>query len=638
MQESKASRSGAIPDSEARLEAGLGHHQAGRLAEAERTYREVLAEDPNHPVALHLLGLLLNQHGQHERGVQLIQRALEEDPGYAPAHYDLGNILRDLGRVDESERALRRAVELWPEWPEAQFNFGLILEARGDLDGAANAYRSAVAAKPDFAKALLCLAVVLRKLRRTPEADASCRQLLALTPDSADAFHYRGKALFDLERPEEALENHDKAIALRPEFTDAHIDRGNALYQLMRHEAALESYERAIALKSDVAVAHLNRGTALVALHRHEAALESYERAIALAPDFADAHLSRGNALSDLKRYEAALASYERAVALRPDHALAHFALAQGRLQLGDFERGREGFEWRWKVEGFELPGPSDFPLWRGAEALHGRTILLHAEQGLGDTLQFCRYAPRVAALGATVTLQVQRPLVRLLAGLEGVAQVLPQGAPLPAFDCHCPLMSLPLAFATDLASIPAATPYLRAQPDDVARWKARVGDEPGLKVGLVWAGDARKHLPDANRIDRIRSLALAQLAPLARVRGVRFFSLQKAGPALQARNPPQDMALRDYTDELRDFADTAALVSNLDLVISVDTSVAHLAGGLGVPVWMLSRYNGCWRWLLERDDSPWYPSMRLFRQTRWGDWQEVVDRVAAALADRVRA
>ena len=267
-------------------------------------------------------------------------------------------------------------------------------------------------------------------------------------------------------------------------------------------------------------------------------------------------------------------------------------------------------------------------PQWQGTEDLSAKTILLHAEQGLGDTLQFVRYAPLVAARGGRVIVACQAPLKRLLTRLEGVAQVISVGEPWPDFDLHCPLSSLPFAFDTNLATIPAKIPYLHADPADMIRWQARMGDTTALKVGLVWAGASREHNARLNSVDRIRSMKLAGFSPLAKVGGVRYFSLQKGKPASQGRGPPHPMALLDYTDELHDFADTAALVAQLDLVITVDTAVAHLAGGMGKPVWILSRFHGCWRWLLDRDDSPWYPTARLFRQPELGDWDSVMERV----------
>jgi hypothetical protein len=300
-------------------------------------------------------------------------------------------------------------------------------------------------------------------------------------------------------------------------------------------------------------------------------------------------------------------------------------------LLSGRFEEGWKEYEWRWKTKMWSS-GAREFsaPLWSG-EAIGDRTILLHAEQGIGDTLQFCRYAPLIAR-GTRIILEVQAPLVRLLSRLPGVMQIVARGDNLPPFDVHCPLMSLPLAFGTTLDTIPAATPYLSAAAVLAADWQERLAGLDGLRVGLLWAGAQRLNFPAGATVDRRRSVTLKALAPLGEVSGASFVSLQKDGPAAQAADPPHGLVLHDFTADLHDFEDTAALIVNLDLVISVDTAVAHLAGALGKPVWLLNRFDTCWRWLLNRDDSPWYPTLRQFRQPRSGDWNSPVCAARDAL------
>jgi hypothetical protein len=302
------------------------------------------------------------------------------------------------------------------------------------------------------------------------------------------------------------------------------------------------------------------------------------------------------------------------------------------RLSLGDFALGWRKYEWRWQ-QPTVLGSQSDRarPLWLGATDVIGKTILLHAEQGFGDTLQFCRYAPLVART-ADVVLEVPRPLLRLLSTLPGVSRIVASGDPLPHFDLHCPLLSLPLAFGTTLADLPNHVPYLRADPVHVTAWRQRLAPLPGIRVGLVWSGNPRLDIPLANRIDRRRSTTLDRLAPLGEIPGVSLVSLQKGDFRAQSTTPPPGLAIADWTDELDDFADTAALIEALDLVISVDTSVVHLAGALGKPVWVLNRYDACWRWLRDRGDSPWYPTARLFRQPTPGDWDGMIAEVVAAL------
>jgi hypothetical protein len=378
------------------------------------------------------------------------------------------------------------------------------------------------------------------------------------------------------------------------------------------------------------AAAWKNRGAALGGLGRLEEALASCDRAIALRPDYAEAYADRAPALSALGRVEEALESCDRAIALQPDTAEARFNKGACHLALGDFERGWEGFEWRWKSR--YGPEPSGLPghPWLGDSPIDGKTILVQAEQGLGDSLQFCRYVPILANL-ATVVLDVPRPLRRLLAGLDRRVRIIGDHDPLPPFDAWTPMMSLPLAFRTTLETIPASIPYLRADPERTAAWRERLSALPGRKVGLVWAGSPFSQQPRAQAMDRRRSMALAEFGPLAAVPGLCWISLQKGDAAAQL--PPPGMDLHDWTDELDDYADTAALVEALDLVISVDTSVAHLAGALGKPIWVLNRYDQCWRWLRERNDSPWYPNARLFRQRTPGDWAGVIRDVVDALS-----
>jgi tetratricopeptide (TPR) repeat protein len=472
----------------------------------------------------------------------------------------------------------------------------------------------------------------LRDLRRYAEALASYDQAIALRPDYAAAHSNRGNALRDLRRHEAALASYDTAIALQPDLAEAHNNRGNALGDLGRYEAALASYDKAIALQPDYAQAHYNRGNALLDLGRSEAALASYDKAIALKPDLGEARSNLGIVLFDLQRHEEALVSYDAAIALNPDLAEAHYNRALCLLQLGQFERGWQRYECR-NNRADPIAHRYPQPLWLGQQDIAGKTLFIHWEQGLGDTLQFCRYAKLVKALGAQVIMSVQDPLLRLLRQMEPAIQLIGDDQKPAAFDYHCPLMSLPLAMGTTLETIPSTVPYLHADPERSAVWRKRLAALPGLKVGLVWAGAPRPEVFQFSEVvDSRRSITLNHYAPLASIPGLCLISLQKGEPAAQARTPPNGMVLHDWAEELDDFADTAALVEALDLVISVDTSVLHLVGALGKPVWVLNRYNQCWRWLSGRRDSPWYPSARLFRQPKMGNWEAVIDQVQREL------
>jgi tetratricopeptide (TPR) repeat protein len=649
---------------------GFKLHQMGRLADAETIYRQILAVRPDHFDCLHLSGVIFHQRGDHAAAVRLIDRALERNPNdaaalnnrgaalsaqnrlaealesfsrsvtiqpdFADAHCNRGNVLRQLGRFEEALANSDRAVKLRPDYAEAHSSRGLVLCHLLRFDEALASSDRALALRPNFADAHCNRGLALKELKRFDEALESYDRAIALRGDFAEAHSNRGNVLRELKRLDEALASCDRAIALRADFAEAHCARGNVLLSLKHFAEALRSYDRAIALRPGLAEAHCNRGIALLDIDRPEEALASYDRAVELQPDFAVALYNRAIALEAMDRFEEALQSYERSARIKPDHAEVHVNEALCRLLLGDFERGWEKYEWRWAtahLRDHKRTFPQ--PQWLGADEIAGKTVLLHAEQGLGDTVQFARYVPGIAARGARVVLEVQAPLRSLLTSLPGAAQVIAAGDPLPDFDLHSPLLSLPFVLRTRLDSIPAATPYLAAPTDKVNSWRDRLGQHTKPRIGLVWAGNPRKELPNLNLIDRQRSVAFETLVPLLAVTACSFYSLQKGDDAVkQLRNSAWRDHVIDFTDELHDFSDTAALIENLDLVVAVDTSVLHLAGALAKPVWLLNRYNTCWRWLRDRDDSPWYPGLRQFRQDASRDWDQVVRRVADALRD----
>lgn len=469
-------------------------------------------------------------------------------------------------------------------------------------------------------------AVAAFRAGRWAETERLCGAVVAVQPDHFDAAHVLAAAQAAQGKLDLALASYDRALALRPDFAEVISNRGTCLERLGRLDDALASYQRALALRPDFFDALYNLGNVLCTLGRHAEALAAYDRALAVRPSHADALNNRGQALRELMRYDEALASYDAAIAVAPRHAMAHCNAAALRLLLGDFRRGWADYEWRWQkasVVRFDRKFPQ--PLWRG-EPVAGRTILLHSEQGLGDTIQFCRYVPLAAARGARVIFEVEPPLFGLMSRFSDVAQVVPKGGALPPFDLHCPLLSLPMAFGTELATIPAAPAYLGAPAPQSEHWRARLAGLRRPRVGLVWAGNPK------HERDRERSIALRALLPLLDVEAS-FVSLQKELRPDDAAVLQQRRDILAAGGVLRDFSDTAGLVSALDLVISVDTSVAHLAGALGKPVWILLTYVPDFRWLLDRDDSPWYPSARLFRQDATRMWDSVIARLREDLA-----
>ena len=545
----------------------------------------------------------------------------------AAACYNRGNALQDLGRFDEAVISYDQAIALKPGLAAAYNNRGNALQNLKRFDEAIASYDQAIALRPDFASAHNCRGSVLQELGRHGEALASYDRALGLQPNDAAAHYNRGNVLQDLGRYEEAVSSYDRAIALRPDLERAFFNRGNALQNLKRFAEAMVSYDHAIALRPDYAEAFCNRGGALLELRRHEEAIASCDRAIALRPDLASAFSNRGAALLELRRHEEAIASYDRAIAARPDNADAHFNQAVCRLLLGDFERGWEQSEWRWETQqARHSKRRFKQPLWIGKSEIAGKTILLYAEQGFGDAIQFCRYVPLVAERGARVILSIREPLRELMTCLVGKTQIATPGSVLPDFDVHCPLLSLPLAFGTRLETIPSAVPYLRAPSHGVIDWNTRLGPKHRPRIGLAWSGSPT-HKNDSNR-----SIPLASLLSLLDMDAT-FVSLQKDVKPEDALILSERTDLLHFGDDLQDFSDTAALIANMDLVISIDTSVAHLAGALAKPLWVMLPFTPDWRWLLDRDDSPWYPTARLFRQDSTRSWEGVITRVKAALA-----
>ncbi|MDE1150729.1 MAG: tetratricopeptide repeat-containing glycosyltransferase family protein [Azospirillaceae bacterium] len=450
-------------------------------------------------------------------------------------------------------------------------------------------------------------------------------------PDAIDVHFNLGILLQAQGRREEATGRYDRVLALNPHDARAH----NAL-GILRHDSgdlgrAMDCFEAALAADPNDPQAHNNMGHLLQIENRLDDALSFFDWALALRPDYPEALNNAGVVLQMQGRLVEAITHYRHAVALRPDYAAAHKNLGMTLLAAGQLEEGWREFEWRWQDNQLAAARrPFTQPQWLGEPAA-GRTLLIHAEQGFGDSLQFCRYVSLVAERGLRVVLEVPLPLVRLMERLPHVERVVAHGQPLPPFDLHCPMMSLPLALGTRLDSIPVLPSYLTVDPAESETWRRLLAAEaPGdnrPKVGVVWAGAARADTPDVAVADRRRSMGLAALMPLFDESCVRFVSLQKEPSEMVV--PP---SLGGLIDTVVDFADTAALISNLDLVISVDTAVAHLAAAMGVSVWLLNRFDSCWRWLRHRDDSPWYPGLRQFRQSRFGDWGGVVKNVRTAL------
>jgi len=537
--------------------------------------------------------------------------------------------LHQQGRLRDAEKLYARALKAAPDNFDALHLLGLIKAQSGQMGEAHRLMVAALKINPNAPDALVNFANVLHALKRDGEALTHLDKALALRPGDQEALLYRGNALNALGRPEDAIACYDAVLARNPAHGGALLNRGTARARLGRHADALADFDAVLTRGPHHVEALYNRGTALLELERPDAALAAFDAAVAAAPKHTGAWTNRGRALQALNQHTDAVASFEKAIAIDKNFADAHSNMALSLLTLGQLSRGFAEYEWRWKRTGMSdarrnyrgRPWLGEFPIGQ-------RTILLAAEQGLGDSIQFVRYAPLLARSGAKVVLEVQPELKSLLAGVDGVTSCHARGETLPAYDVYCPLGSLPLAFKTESATIPANIPYLRADETHLAKWRPIIEALPGKRIALAWAGHA-KHPNDRNR-----SIALAQLEPLFALDGISFVSVQR-----DLRGDVEAILARHKTithigDKLNDMTDTAAVLALVDLTIAVDTSVIHLAGAMGREAWVMLPFSPDWRWTLTGDHSPWYPRMRLFRQAKPGDWSAVI----ASLRDAPRA
>jgi tetratricopeptide (TPR) repeat protein len=570
--------------------------RAGQYLDAQLRCQQALAIDPGHADALHLMGLLCLNSEQSDHAVEWIARALRQDP--KPEYlYSLGTALRQQGRFDDALKAFDKAIQL----------------------------------KPDKAELWVGLGTALVDLERRDEALLAFQHALKLNPQHWNAAYQCGLLLREAGKLDEALSHVDFARDLQPDQLLVLELRAVLCFGLRRFEEALADGRRAHAINPDNADTSNNIGAALQHLGRDEEALPWLDRTLELRPDYVAAFSNKMLALQQLRRFDEAVAVYHRLKAVDPENAMADWDLALMHLLTGNFEDGWAGREARWRLPVTYPNIPR--PLWLGETSLQGKTILLGADEGLGDAIQFARYVPMVAERGAQVILLVNDPLVPLMAGLPGVSQCVAISAAntMPAFDVHCPLSSLPLAFSTRLDSIPPAISFAPPATSRVKIWEQRLGARDRLRVGLVWSGNP-DHKNDHNRSSSLRAFQVLLDA------GATFVSLQKdPRPADQAMLY-QRGDIVDLTAHLTDFVETAALIECLDLVITVDTSVAHLSATLGRPTWILLPYTPDYRWLLDRDDSPWYPTVRLFRQTETRDYASVLGRVRTELEVLVSA
>ncbi len=645
---------------------GAALQALGRLDEALQAYDASIASLPGYAQAHNNRGVLLGELGRHEEAVASYTAAVQIDAGYAQAHFNKGvalqsmgqvdaalqsyaaataanpahaqahnnraNLLHEKGLLDQAQQSYEQAIANQPDYAEAFYGLGVLLFSQKHMEAAALCLERAIACRADFAQAQCMMGVLLHESGQPLAALAFLQRAAALDPTLAEAHGHCGSICQALGRDADAVVCYRAAIAANPHFVEALVNLGNLLCNDQQPLEALALYDRALAVNAEFTEAHYNRGRALEALNRLDDALQSYAATLAIDPSFKEAHYNSGVVLQRQAHIARALRSYEAALALDPAYPLAQWNRANAQLQLGDLRNGFEGYEWRWQVPGTrEAARNFAQPLWLGDAPLQGKTIVLYAEQGLGDTLQMCRYVPQVAALGAKVIVMVQEALLPMLQQLTACATLLGNGQTLPRFDYYCPLLSLPLAFKTALDTIPADVPYLTVDAGVLQQWSARLGAAGRPRVGLAWSGNAN-HKNDANR-----SIALEDLLRVL-PEGIDYFCLQKEIRSADQRTLNAASQVAVFDGELQSFQDTAALASLMDLVISVDTSVAHLCGALNLPLWLMLPLQPDWRWMLERTDTPWYPSAHLWRQDRLGDWLPTLSRMGAQLGRNLAA
>jgi tetratricopeptide (TPR) repeat protein len=633
-------------------------HQCGQLAQAELLYRRIIDIHPNHADAHHLLGLLARQSGQRQAAVALIQRAISLNPHAIAYHFNLGMVHLDLSQLSEAAQCFRQELAINPQHAESFLNLGIALAGQGMYGEAASSYRQALAFNPDYSDAHNNLGItfvmqkqyseaeqcfhnalrsnpdnvnayinfgnVLKDQKRWAEAAECYRQALRRQPDHANAHNNLGLALFGLGDSAEAMRCYREAIRIAPNYASAYNNLGNAFQRLQRTADAADCYRQALQLNPKHANALCNLGIVLFVQGHLTEAIQSFRQALVINPNFVEALVNLGSVFIAERKFAEASDCFQQAITIDPGHQIALWNRGLLFLLQGDLASGWPDHEQRVALP-WSIPRTFEQPRWDGSP-LDGKTVLVYADAGLGDTIQFARFLPMIKDHGGNVIFECQPALTTLLVGIRGVDRMVAAGAPSPPFDVQIPLLSLPLLFEITLDNLPTKMPYVAVDPKSIENWRKKLARKNGLYIGIVWQGSQNQNAD-------LRSTKFKHFGNLARLEGVHLVSLQ-VGPGseqlAEESFPIIDMGRNFFRNSMEDMA---ATMMNLDLVVTVDTSAAHLAGALGIPVWVALSYVSCWRWLLDRADSPWYPTMRLFRQSQFGDWDDVFKQITAELS-----
>ena len=657
-------RTDPLPDDQ--LQSVIQLYQTGNMAGTEQRCRKMLEKYPDSYMLLNILGAAVQAQGRIEEAIQFFDQMLLLNPDFSEGYYNRGVAFSETGQRQAAVEDYARAVALNPNFYNAHLNLGLTLDRLGRCDEAIQSFDKAIALEPDNSHGYNNRAFSLMNASRLDAALKDCDKAIAIDPNLPEIHNIRGliydklgkhqravnsfkqalqlkpgavqfqvnlaKSLNELEKYEQALTHCNQAVNAHPNSPDAFYNRGIALQGLMRLEEAVESYDRAIEISPEASDAFCNRGICFHRLGQVEKGFADFNEAIKLKPDNVRAFSNRGLSHRRFGQFDLAEKDFAQALSIDPDHGSTLFNRAVLYLLTGDFERGWKEYEWRWTKSAKRIFRYGK--IWEG-EPLSGKRIFIYGEQGLGDFIQFVRYLPQLQNMGARVILECGKALGRLMISFKGYDRMeIKADDKEPqienSFDYHLPIMSLPRMFNSTLDTIPAKVPYLFADTDLKRIWQSRIENKDALGVGVVWAGNP------SHKGDRRRSVSLSQFSPLKELNGVHLYSLQKEAHELWTDQNPDNFFTRNFGPQLSDFADTAAIISNLDLVISVDTSVAHLAGALGKETWILLPFSPDWRWLIHREDSPWYPTMRLFRQPAPGDWDAVFESVTTALEQKI--
>ena len=604
-------------------EQGVLLHQKNDIQGAKAIYQRILQSDPKHFDSLYLSSAIATQEENLNQAKEFLYLALKIRPAHIDSLFNLAVILEAGGANEEALSKYEAIIELESNHIKSRYNYASLLAKLGRIPKAISEFKTVIELQPDL----------LIAQQNYEKLIWSQSQPLDIAPNSKNEFllfHQKGLWLLEEKQFQTAIEYFNQALDLEPLSLEANHNKGIALEKIGKLQEALTSYRKAIESYPNSSKTHNNIGNIYRELDQSELAISSLKKALELDPNYAEAYSNLGWTLYGIREYQKSKECFHKALQINPNLTPAIFNLSLNQLILGEFDEGWINYEHRMKQPLYQNKITHlTKPQWYGLEPLISKTIYIYAEQGLGDTIQFCRYIKLLAEQGAKVLFEPQAPLHDLLIGLEGVGELLKHGQPTPPYDFHCPLMSLPLAFKTNQASIPNQVPYINGQESKKNYWGKKLAHIKGPKVGLVWSGGFRPNNPELWEVNRRRNIPFEILSQI-NIDGIQFFSLQKGETAEAELMEKKEMLWKgnnfhNFTSELRDFSDTAALTEQLDLIISVDTSTAHLAGAIGKPTWILNRFDSCWRWLDKGDTSNWYPTVKLYRQNVAGDWSTMI-------------